>query len=311
MPGSRLLPCLIVNLIYYQIILIIDKLRVLCYKELMWEYSEKVKDLFLHPKNVGEIEPPDAVGEVGSIVCGDALKLTLKIDKERDRIIDAKFQTFGCASAIASSSALTELIKGKTVDEALEIGNIEIADYLGSLPREKMHCSVMGREALEAAVANYRGEEVQKVEEGEIICECFGVTDQKIKRVIRENNLHIVDDVINFTKAGGGCGSCIPDIENILAEIWADRVVRETVRPVRKVTNLQKIAMIQEIIKKEIRPLLQADGGDVELVDIDGNRVIVSLRGVCAGCLMADVTIRNIEKKLKDLVSDELNVEVE
>lgn len=306
-----MLPCLIVNLIYYQIILIIDKLRVLCYKELMWEYSEKVKDLFLHPKNVGEIEPPDAVGEVGSIVCGDALKLTLKIDKERDRIIDAKFQTFGCASAIASSSALTELIKGKTVDEALEIGNIEIADYLGSLPREKMHCSVMGREALEAAVANYRGEEVQKVEEGEIICECFGVTDQKIKRVIRENNLHIVDDVINFTKAGGGCGSCIPDIENILAEIWADRVVRETVRPVRKVTNLQKIAMIQEIIKKEIRPLLQADGGDVELVDIDGNRVIVSLRGVCAGCLMADVTIRNIEKKLKDLVSDELNVEVE
>jgi NifU-like protein len=277
----------------------------------MWEYSEKVKDLFLHPKNVGEIDHPDAVGEVGSIVCGDALKLTLRVDKESDRIIDARFQTFGCASAIASSSALTELIKGRTVDEALEISNIEIADYLGSLPREKMHCSVMGREALEAAVANYRGEEVQKVEEGEIICQCFGVTDQKIKRVIKENNLRTVDDVINFTKAGGGCGSCVPDIENILAEIWADRIVKEIVRPVGKVTNLQKIAMIQEIIEKEIRPLLQADGGDVELVDIDGNRVIVSLRGVCAGCLMADVTVKNIEKKLKELVSDELNVEVE
>jgi NifU-like protein len=277
----------------------------------MWEYSEKVKDLFLHPKNVGEIDHPDAVGEVGSIVCGDALKLTLRVDKESDRIFDARFQTFGCASAIASSSALTELIKGRTVDEALEISNIEIADYLGSLPREKMHCSVMGREALEAAVANYRGEEVQKVEEGEIICQCFGVTDQKIKRVIKENNLRTVDDVINFTKAGGGCGSCVPDIENILAEIWADRIVKEIVRPVGKVTNLQKIAMIQEIIEKEIRPLLQADGGDVELVDIDGNRVIVSLRGVCAGCLMADVTVKNIEKKLKELVSDELNVEVE
>ncbi len=84
----------------------------------MWEYTEKVKDLFLHPKNAGEIKNPDAVGEVGNIVCGDALKLTLKIDKETNKIIDAKFQTFGCASAIASSSALTELIKGKTIDEA-------------------------------------------------------------------------------------------------------------------------------------------------------------------------------------------------
>jgi NifU-like protein len=277
----------------------------------MWEYTEKVKDLFLHPRNVGEIDNPDAVGEVGSIVCGDALKLTLKVDRESNRILDARFRTFGCASAIASSSALTELIKGKTIDEALEIGNKEIADYLGSLPKEKMHCSVMGREALEAAVANYRGEKVQKVEEGEIICECFGVTDQKIKRVIRENNLHNVDDVINFTKAGGGCGSCVPDIENILAEIWADRAVKEIVRPSGKVTNLQKIAMIQEIIEKEIRPLLQADGGDVELVDIEGNRVVVSLRGVCAGCQMADITVKNIEDKLKELVSDELRLEVE
>jgi len=277
----------------------------------MWEYSEKVKELFLHPKNVGDIDHPDAVGEVGSIVCGDALKLMLKIDKESDIIIDAKFRTFGCASAIASSSALTELIKGKTIDEAMEISNIEIAEYLGSLPREKMHCSVMGREALEAALADYRGEQVQKVEEGEIVCQCFGVTDQKMKRVIRENNLHTVDDVINFTKAGGGCGSCVPDIENILADIWADRVVEEIIRPVGKVTNLKKIAMIQEIVEKEIRPLLQADGGDMELVDIEGYRVIVSLRGVCSGCLMADVTVNNIEKKLKELVSDELKVEVE
>ncbi len=277
----------------------------------MWEYSEKVKDLFLHPKNVGEIKSPDAVGEVGSIVCGDALKLTLRVDKESDRIIDARFRTFGCASAIASSSALTELIKEKTIDEALKIGNEEIADYLGSLPREKMHCSVMGREALEAAVADYRGKEVRKVDEGEIICQCFGVTDHKIKRVIRENNLHSVDDVINFTKAGGGCGSCVPDIENILSGMWADRATKEIVHPPAKITNLQKIALIQKVIDTEIRPLLQADGGDLELVDIDGKKVIVSLRGVCAECMMADVTIRNIEKKLRDLVSEELIVTVE
>jgi NifU-like protein len=277
----------------------------------MWEYTEKVKDLFLHPKNVGEIKNPDAVGEVGSIVCGDALKLTLDIDKETNKIIDAKFQTFGCASAIASSTALTELIKGKTLDEALNVTNKDIAEYLGGLPREKMHCSVMGYEALEAAVANYRGGKPAEVEGGEIVCQCFGVTDRKIKRVVKENNLHTVEDVTNFTKAGGGCESCVPDIEEILKDVWAEKVVEDVVKPKKKLTNIQKIAMIQEITEREIRPLLQADGGDVELIDVDGNKVTLSLRGTCTGCLMSEVTVRNIEKKLRELVSEDLVVEIE
>jgi NifU-like protein len=277
----------------------------------MWEYTEKVKDLFLHPKNVGEIKDPDAVGEVGSIVCGDALKLYLKVDRETNRITDAKFQTFGCASAIASSTALTEMVKGKTLDEALKVTNQDIAEYLGGLPREKMHCSVMGREALEAAIADYRGEKPPEIEEGEIVCQCFGITDQKIRRVIQENNLRTVDDVTNFTKAGGGCGGCVPEIENILREVRAGKAVEEAVRPAKRLTNIRKISLIQEIIEKEIRPLLQADGGDVELVDVEGNTVSVSLRGMCRECLMADVTARNIEKKLKELVSEELIVKAE
>ncbi|HLA00646.1 MAG TPA: Fe-S cluster assembly protein NifU, partial [Thermodesulfovibrionales bacterium] len=243
----------------------------------MWDYTKKVKEFFLHPKNVGEIKNPDAVGEVGSIICGDALRLTLKIDRKNNRIADAKFQTFGCASAIASSSALTELIKGKTLDEALIIGNQDIADYLGGLPKEKMHCSVMGREALEAAIANFKGEEKPPETEGKIVCECFEVSEEKIRKVAIENHLTTVEDITNFTKAGGGCGSCIPDIEAILKDIWLIKPVPEKPSAHRKLTNLQKIALIQDVIEKEIRPRLQSDGGDLELIDIDGSKVIIGL----------------------------------
>jgi len=276
----------------------------------MWEYTDKVKDLFLNPKNVGEIENPDAVGEVGSIICGDALRLTLKIDKQTNKIIDAKFQTFGCASAIASSSALTELIKGMTLDEALKISNQEIAEFLGGLPSEKMHCSVMGQEALETAVANYRGEKKPIEGEEKIICKCFEVSEDKIRKVAIENHLTTVEDITNYTKAGGGCGSCIPDIEAILKDIWSIKAVPERPLVPKKLTNLQKIALIQDVIEKEIRPLLQADGGDVELIDVEGNKVIIALRAMCVECPMGNVTVKGIEEKLRELVSEDIIVEV-
>jgi NifU-like protein len=274
----------------------------------MWEYTEKVKDFFLKPKNVGEIKDADAVGEVGSIVCGDALKLYLKVDKETGKIIDAKFQTFGCASAIASSSALTELIKGKTVEEALDVSNQDIADFLGGLPEQKMHCSVMGREALEAAVANLRGEAPPEHEEGNLICKCFNVTEEKIRKVAMENHLTTVDEVTNYTKAGGGCGECAPNIEAILTDLWSLKPPEKPAKP-KKLTNLHKIALIQEVIENEIRPGLQADNGDVELIDIEGSKVTVALRGMCTGCLMSDVTIKGIQEKLRELVSDDIAVE--
>ena len=276
----------------------------------MWDYTKKVKEFFLHPKNVGEIKNPDAAGEVGSMICGDALRLTLKIDRKNNTITDAKFQTFGCASAIASSSALTELIKGKTIDEALKINNQDIAEYLGGLPKEKMHCSVMGREALEAAIANFRGEKKPPEREEKIVCECFEVSEEKIRKVAIENHLTTVEDITNFTKAGGGCGNCIPAIEAILKDIWFVKPVPEKPGAPKKLTNLQKIALIQDVIEKEIRPRLQADGGDIELIDIDGNKVIIGLRAMCVGCLMGDVTVKGIENKLKELVSEDITVEV-
>lgn len=276
----------------------------------MWEYTEKVKKYFLKPKNIGEIKNADSVGEVGSMVCGDALKLFLKIDKDTNKIIDAKFQTFGCASAIASSSALTELVKGKTIDEALQISNQDIADYLGGLPKEKMHCSVLGREALEAAIANYKGIPPIVEEEGKLICKCFNITEEKIKKVAIENHLTTVDDVTDYTKAGGGCGECREEIEAILNDIWSIKKPEKLPTP-KKLTNLQKIALIQEIIEKEIRPGLQADGGDIEIIDIDGDKVFIALRGMCTGCLMAGVTLESIQNKLRELVNNKIVVEAQ
>ena len=277
----------------------------------MWEYTDKVKELFLKPKNVGEVENPDAVGEVGSIICGDALKLTLKVDKKTNRILDARFQTFGCASAIASSSALTELIKGKTLEEALQVSNQDIAKYLGGLPDEKMHCSVMGQEALEDAIRNYKGE--KKIEEpGErVVCKCFDVTEDKIRKVAIENHLTTVDEVTHFTKAGGGCGTCIPDIEKILKELWSIKELKEKPPERKKLTNIQKMALIQDVLEKEIRPRLQADGGDLDLIDIDGNRVIVGLRGMCIDCPMGNMTINGIESRLKEVTAEEIKVVAE
>ena len=278
----------------------------------MWDYTDKVMDHFLHPRNVGEIKDADAVGEVGNIACGDALKLFLKLDKDT-RIVDAKFQTFGCASAIASASALTEIVKGKTLDEAARITNDDIAAHLGGLPKEKMHCSVMGREALEAAIANYRGAKPEPKEEGKIVCRCFGVTDTKIARVVRENKLTTPEQVTNYCKAGGGCGTCIPDIQAIIDEVWkkeGEKKAKPEAAPARRLTTIQKIQLIQETIEKEIKPALRAYGCDIELIDVVGDRVQVAFRGVCAGCPSSGVTITSVvEKKLREFVSPELRVE--
>jgi len=281
----------------------------------MWFYSDKVKDLFRNPRNVGEIKDADAVGDVGNIICGDALRLTLRIDKKTEKIADAKFQTFGCASAIASSSALTEMIKGKTIDEASKVSNKDIADYLGGLPDEKMHCSVMGMEALEAAIANYRGLPPKKDlgAKEEIVCKCFSVTDKKIVRAIRDNDLRTVEEVTNYTKAGGGCGKCKPEIDKLLKEFWEKAATKPHIKAEqteKKLTNLQRISLIQDTIEREIRPKLKADGGDIEVFDIDNNRVYVKFLGTCLECPSADITLKAlVESKLKEFVGRDIVVE--
>jgi NifU-like protein len=276
----------------------------------MWEYTDKVKEHFLNPRNVGEIENPDGVAEVGSIACGDALKLTFKLD-ENKRIKDAKFKTFGCASAIASSSALTEIIKGMTLEEAMKVTNQNIADYLGGLPEEKMHCSVLGQQALEQAIANYKGAP-QKEPGEEVICECFGITDREIERAVKENHLTTIEEVTNYTKAGGGCTNCHEKIQGIIDRIYTGGTQEAPKEPKPKLSNIQKIRMIEETIEREIRPSLKQDGGNIDLIDVIGNRVIVATRGACATCQASQLTLKGfVEYKLRELVSPDLVVEEE
>jgi NifU-like protein len=306
----------------------------------MWDYTDKVKDYFFNPKNAGVLSEANAVGEVGAIACGDALKLMLNVDPTTQIILDAKFQTFGCGSAIASSSALTELVIGKTLDEALKITNQDIADFLGGLPPEKMHCSVMGYEALQSAVANFRGEVWKDDhEEGALVCKCFGVDEGLIERAIKMNKLTSVEQVTDYTKAGGGCLTCFDKLEEILsranAELVAEGILAEheayrvgaadpkklkekakaakaqqapiEISPLEPsspipppsagLTNLQRIRLIEEVIE-ELRPYLRKDGGDCELVDVDGSNVLVNLSGACVGCQMSSVTISGIQERL-------------
>ncbi len=296
----------------------------------MWDYTDKVMEHFHNPRNQGAITEKKegekiVTGEVGSIACGDALKLHLKIDEATQTIQDARFQTFGCASAIASSSALTELLKGRKVEEALKLTNKEIAEYLGGLPEEKMHCSVMGQEALEAAIYTYKGIplETHEDDEGALVCRCFGVSDTKIRRIIIENDLTTAEQVTNYIKAGGGCGSCLADIDDLIYEIVQQKekgvavateiaVAKQPVSPqtVRPLTNLQKITLIQQVIDYEIRPVLAEDGGDLELFDVVGDVVKVMLKGACSGCASSTETLKlAIEATLKDRVSPSLIVE--
>ena len=276
----------------------------------MWDYSEKVMDHYRNPRNVGTIEDADAVGTAGSLVCGDQLKIYLKI---KDNIVtDAKFQTFGCGSAVASSSILTEMIIGKSVDEVKKITNKDIADQLDGLPPEKMHCSVMGYEALEDAFKNYEAdgyvpiEKVQNKSEEKMVCSCFQVTDKVILDAIKTNNLKTVEDVTNYTKAGGACGRCRDEIQKLIDNYYSGV---STSKPSPNMTPTQWILKVNSVIESQISPELIKDGGDIELVDIKDKDIYVKLKGMCSGCKNSTITLKSfVETTLKHALGDDINV---
>ncbi len=279
----------------------------------MWDYSDKVIDHYRNPRNVGKIDNADAIGEAGSLTCGDSLKIYLKI---KDGVVtDAKFQTFGCGSAVASSSILTEMIIGKTIDEVKKITNKDIADELGGLPPEKMHCSVMGYEALEDALKNYddytdlddlRNEDAANKQREKIVCTCFGITENVIWDAIKMNGLKTVEEITNYTKAGGACGKCKGLIQDIIDTYYKKE---EHEKEESTLSPAQKILKINNIIENQISNELRKDGGDITLVDIDGNKVMVKLRGKCSGCKNSHLTLKAfVEKTLRDTVDSNIEV---
>ena len=292
----------------------------------MWNYSETVKEHFFNPRNAKAIEDANAVGDVGSISCGDALSLMLKVNEETEIIEDAGFQTFGCGSAIASSSALTELIIGKTVTEAEAVTNEQIVEFLGGLPPEKMHCSVMGQEALEAAIANYRGIELVEDdhEEGKLICRCFAVDEGKISRAVKQHGLTTIEEVVNYTKAGGACTSCHEKIEMVIDQVVASNQCSQSVAdsmakpatteapaPLAPIDSLPPTSkLLQKVIEilTNLRPYLQADGGDVSLVKASENLIVVSLSGACTGCMMTDMTLGWLQQQFSEALGWQIPV---
>lgn len=326
------------------------------------ERAERLVEHFANPRNAGVLANANAVGLVGAMRWGDALKLMLQIDPESDRITMARFQTFGCSSAIAASSAVTEMVTGKTTGEALAIAAADIAGYLGGLPAEHMYCAVMAHEAIRVAVVQYRGEAASGGRaDATLLCKCSGVTDAFVERTIRANGLMAPDDVVSHTKAGRGCLACFRQIEAVLARVngeMADEglvaknlvyrvgsvqprlfelmprgeaapgpkapaaatasarpplAAAPSVKPtasaalIAKRGGSEQIALIASAIDG-LRPHLQRDGGDCELVDVDGNTVFVKLTGSCVGCQLASVTLSGVQARLAEKLGLPLRV---
>jgi NifU-like protein len=315
-----------------------------------WDYSEKTKELFMAAvqgkagTHLGEIDNADGTGEHGSLACGDAMRFTFRVERHpsdpvKDVIVEAKYLTFGCTSAIAASEALCAIIEdGKfTPITALDISNNDIVRYLGGLPAQKIHCSVMGAEALQAAVFNWaqkRGVDLDALgiefpthaeQEGRVVCKCFTLTEPYLKRKIKELELKTIDDITNAVKAGGGCTSChhAPGgLQDLLCEVWgpeespgllqiADAPQELKMAPAEApaLSPYRFAKEVEKAVDEAIRPLLQADGGDIELVDIKDSLVYVRLEGACSGCPGATTTLkRMVEQTLKDKVDNRIRI---
>jgi len=308
----------------------------------LWEqYSRKVSERMNNPVHRGEIAESEAkalgarlvIVDWGAEACGDAVRLFWAVDPKSNRILDARFKSFGCGTAIASSDMMAELTIGKTVDEAVKITNIDVEKALRddestpAIPPQKMHCSVMAYDVIKKAAATYKGVDMASLDDQEIVCSCARVSLGTIRDVIRINDLKTVEEITQFTKAGAFCKSCVRPgghekrnryLVDILRET-RDEIEREKRQPLpepgrfRSLTIVQKLKEVEKKLDSSVRPMLVADGGNIEVVDIrdaDGTvDVFVRYFGACRGCAASRTgTLYVIEEQLKKEVDESIRV---
>ncbi|EAL8784089.1 iron-sulfur cluster assembly scaffold protein NifU [Campylobacter coli] len=307
------------------------------------EYSQKVQDRMNNPQHMGEFSEEDAkarnakliVADFGAESCGDAVRLFWLVDEKTDKIIDAKFKSFGCGTAIASSDTMVDLCIGKTVDEAVKITNLDVEFAMRdnpetpAVPPQKMHCSVMAYDVIKQAAAHYKGISPEDFEDQIIVCECARVSLGTIKEVIKLNDLHTVEEITQYTKAGAFCKSCIKPgghekrdyyLVDILAETRAE-IDREKLKNTMKsdvafdeMTVVGQLKAVESVLDAEIRPMLHNDGGDLEVIDIqkaEGAAIDVYIRylGACSGCSSGSgTTLYAIETILQEELSPNIRV---
>lgn len=310
------------------------------------EYSNEVINRMNNPKNQGEITEQRAeelnakliIADFGAESCGDAVRLYWAVDPKNDKILESKFKSFGCGTAIASSDVMAELCVGKTVDKAVKITNIDVEKALRdnpdtpAVPPQKMHCSVMAYDVIKKAASEYKGVDMESFEEEEIICECARVSLATLKEVIKINDLKTVEEIIDFTKAGAFCKSCIKPGGHEEKEIYLVDILKDTRATMEeerlknaadavesgeltfdKMTLVQRIKAIDSLLDEEIRPMLAMDGGNMEIIDIKENMpyydLYIRYLGACSGCASGSTgTLYAIESVLRQKIDENLRV---
>jgi NifU-like protein len=304
------------------------------------EYSQKVTELMNNPQNMGEIteEQAEAMGaklivaDFGAESCGDAVRLYWAVDPKSDIILESKFKSFGCGTAIASSDTMADLCKGKTVDEAVKITNIDVEKAMRdtpdvpAVPPQKMHCSVMAYDVIKKAAAQYKGVEMESFEHDIIVCECARISLSTLKEVIRLNDLTTIEQITDYTKAGAFCKSCIRPgghekkdiyLVDLLSEYEKEKVLAssQTAEDVdfAQMTVVQKLKAVERIIDDNIRQMLVMDGGNVEILDIKENGsnfdIYIKYLGACSGCASSNTgTLFAIENILREKLDQNIRV---
>jgi NifU-like protein len=313
----------------------------------VWEqYSKKVQDRMNNPVAMGELTQADAseknarliVADFGAESCGDAVRLFWLVDESTNIILNSKFKSFGCGTAIASSDAMAELCIGKTVDNAVKITNTEVEAFLRdddgtpAVPPQKMHCSVMAYDVILEAAAQYKGCKRADIENANIVCECARKTRKDIEDAIIEFDLTTIEGIGEITKAGTYCKSCIKPGGHEKRDMYLVDILRDTRATIDqeklveaantmnseapqfdKMTIVQRIKAVDVVIDEYIRPMLIMDGGDMEIIDIKENipyfDIYIRYLGACGSCASGSTgTLYAIESTLKSKVDENIRV---